>query len=74
MEDGRRVRHDLDLVVVAPRGAGTVAAAGRVVAWEDGRWLLGVAVGGRWVEVRGDRWAGSRPLALLLLRAAGETR
>ena len=74
MDDGRRVRHELDLPVVVPRGPGTAATPGRVVAWDDGRWLLGVAVGGRWVELRGDRWSESRPLALLLLRAAAEPR
>ena len=70
----RRVRHDLDVVLVtpAPAGQGAPSAAhGRVVAWEDGRWALHLPVRGEWVELRGDRWSESRPLALMLLQASG---
>jgi len=72
VDDGRRVRHDLDLAVVARTERGSpVSSAGRVVAWEDGRWLLGVLVAGRRVELRGERFGESRAAALLLLRASG---
>jgi len=74
MATPHRVRHDLDLVLVtpAPTGRGEpVAAHGRVVAWEDGRWALHLPVAGKWVEIQGDRWSDSRPLALILLHASG---
>ena len=74
MSTVRRVRHDLDLTLVTPPATGDGAPAtaqGRVVAWEDGRWALHLPVAGEWVEIRGDRWSESRPLALLLLRASG---
>jgi hypothetical protein len=70
----RRVRHDLDLTLVTPPSPGQgapSAARGRVVAWEDGRWALHLPVRGEWVEIRGDRWSESRPLALMLLQASG---
>ena len=69
MIDQRRVRHDLDLIIVvdAPDHATPLPLKGRVVAFEDGRWSLGVPVGGRWVELTGDRWSNGRAVAMLLL-------
>jgi hypothetical protein len=69
MTTPRRVRQDLDVVIVGDGGAGP--ALGRVVQLVDGRWALTVPVAGGAVEVRGDRDEGSRPAALVLLRAAG---
>ena len=73
MIDQRRVRHDLDLtiVVAAPGHASPAPLKGRVVAFEDGRWLLGVPIGGRWVELTGDRWSNGRAVAMLLLQVGG---
>jgi hypothetical protein len=69
--DPRRIRHDLDLAVVTegPAGAGARVTAGRLVAWMDGRWSLTLPVGGVPVEARGDRDAGGRAAALLILRS-----
>jgi hypothetical protein len=67
----RRIRHDLDLAVVAAASSSGAArvATGRLVAWTDGRWALTLPVAGVAVEVRGDREEGGRAAAVLLLRA-----
>ncbi len=64
-----RIRHDLDLLLVADAKDRT-PAIGRIVAWEDGRWRVSVPMGDRDVELAGDRWSESRPVVLALLRAA----
>jgi hypothetical protein len=64
---GRRVRQDLDVVIVGAGGIGP--SVGRVVQFVDGRWTLTVPIAGEPVEVRGDREEGSRVAALVLLRA-----
>lgn len=65
----RRVRHDLDLLLVADP-ADAAPARGRVIAWEDGRWSVTVPHGAGMLELRGDRWSDSRPVVRALLRAA----
>ena len=67
----RRIRQDLDLILVASE-KDQALARGRVVQFEDGRWRLVVPVGNGEVELRGDRWTESRPVTLLLLRLAAE--
>ncbi len=64
-----RVRHNLDLVLVAGE-RGRAPTRGRVVVWEDGRWRLSVPTRDGEVEVSGDRWSESRAVVRLLLRAA----
>ena len=64
----RRVRQELDLVIVAADGT-RAPVVGRVVQLVDGRWCLSVPVAGGVAEARGDRHDGSRAAALLLLRA-----
>jgi hypothetical protein len=70
--DPRRKRHDLDFAVVSegPVGGGPRVAVGRLVAWMDGRWSLTLPVGGVPIEARGDREAGGRAAALLILRSS----
>jgi hypothetical protein len=65
----RRVRQDLDVLVVGAGGAGP--ALGRVARLVDGRWAPTVPIAGGAVAVRGDRDEGSRAAARALLRAAG---
>ena len=74
MLNPRRVRHDLDLTIVGDHQDGQdhgvpLPLRGRVVAYEDGRWSLGVPVAGQWIELTGDRWSNGRAVALVLLRA-----
>lgn len=64
-----RIRHDLDLMLVAD-ARDQSPALGRVVAWEDGRWRVSVPLDGGEVELAGDRWSDSRVVVLTLLRAA----
>ena len=63
----RLVRQDVDLVIVG--GHGRSPAIGRAVQLVDGRWRLTIPVAGVPIDVRGDRAAGSRAAALVLLRA-----
>ncbi len=60
--DGGRVRHELDLRVVAAQDR---AVPGRLTAYEDGRWRLHLA--GR-EPIAGDRDEGARVATRLLLR------
>jgi hypothetical protein len=69
----RLIRQDLDLVIVAA-GESPRWAVGRLTQLVDGRWRLIVPVAGASVEVRGDRYVGSRTAALALLRAGAAER
>ena len=60
--DGARVRHELELRVVASPDRTT---PGVLVAYEDGRWRLRLAGA---APVRGDRQEGGREAAAALLR------
>lgn len=65
---GERIRHDLDLVVVA-HAAGdrspAVAVEGRLLAFEDGRWRLILSEA---EAARGTRDEGERAAVTALLR------
>jgi hypothetical protein len=65
--DGRRVRHQLDLVVVRP-GDGRAAAplVGSLTQWEDGRYVVRLP---GLPPVAGDRHEGGRRVVAALLAA-----
>ena len=64
--DGRRVRHQLDLVVVRP-GAGTSRPlVGSLTQWEDGRFVVRLP---GLPPVAGDRHEGGRRVVAALLAA-----
>jgi len=59
MDQGsRRVRHDIDLLVLGRPHVGVIAVRrveGRLTVWEDGRWRVVVSVGGEpTATVEGD--------------------
>jgi hypothetical protein len=70
--DGERIRMSLELTVVvhsADDSGPARAIPGRLIEYEDGRWLLWLAGAG---PVRGDRAEGGREAVALLLGALSD--